>query len=82
MVVEIRKEDAMELEKVKEGMVLGLEKTKFGRKVTKDVESMSSVDEVIDSKALMIGETFISLNCSTVSLTFPTILKSKKQRKT
>ena len=67
----------MELEKVKEGMVPSLEKTKFGRKATKDLESMSSVDEVMDSKALLIGEILISLNCSTVSLTFPIIFKSK-----
>ena len=39
---------------------------------------MSSVDEVMDSEALMIDEIPISLNCSTVSLTFPTIFKSKK----
>ena len=68
----------MELEKVKEGMVPSLEKTKFGRKDTKDLESMSSVDEVMDSKALLIGEILISLNCATVSLTLPTIFKSKK----
>ena len=59
--VEIQKEDAMELEKVKEGMVPSLEKTKFGRKVTEDMESMSSVDEVMDSEALMIGEIPISI---------------------
>ena len=47
--VEILKEDSMELEKVKVGMVPSLEKTKFGRKATKDMESMSSVDEVMDS---------------------------------
>ena len=68
----------MELEKVKEGMVPNLEKTKFGRKATEDMESMSSVDEVMDSRALLIGEIPISLNCSTISLTFPTIFKSKK----
>ena len=39
----------MELEKVNEGMVLRLEKTKFGRKATEDMESMSSVDEVMVS---------------------------------
>ena len=73
--VEIKKEDVMELEKVKEGMVPSLEKTKFGRKATKDMESMRNVDEVIDSEALMIGEIPISLNCYTVSLTLPTIFK-------
>ena len=36
---------------------------------------MSSVDEVMDSEALMIGEIPFFLNCSTVSLTLPTILK-------
>ena len=76
--MEIQKEDAMELEKVKEGMVPSLEKTKFGRKATEDMESMRNVDEVMDSKALMIGEIHISLNCYTVSLTLPTIFKSKK----
>ena len=36
---------------------------------------MSSVDEVMDSETLMIGEIPISLNCSTASLTLPTIFK-------
>ena len=39
---------------------------------------MSSVDEVMDTEALLIGEIPISLNCSTVSLILPTIFKSKK----
>ena len=73
--MEIQKKDAMELEKVKEGMIPSLEKTKFGRKATEDIESMSSVDEVMDSEALMICEIPISLNCSTVSLTLPTIFQ-------
>ena len=73
--VEIQKEDAMKLEKVKEGMVPSLEKTKFGRKATEDMESMSNVDEVMDSEVLMIGQIPISLNYSTVSLTLPTIFK-------
>ena len=76
--MEIQKEDAMEIKKVKEGMVPSLEKTKFGRKHTKNMESMSNVDEVMDSKALLIGEIIISLNCSIVSLTLLTIFKSKK----
>ena len=42
---------------------------------------MSSVDEVMDSDALMIDEIPISLNCSTVSITLPTIFKSKKKTK-
>ena len=42
------------------------------------MESISSVDEVMDSKVLMIGEIPISLNCSPVSLTLPTTFKSKK----
>ena len=41
---------------------------------------MSSIDEVMDSEALMIGEIPISLNCSTVSVTLTTIFKSKKDR--
>ena len=56
-------------------MVPSLEKTKFGRKAIEDMESMGSVDEVIDLEALMIGEIPISLNCSTISLTFPTLFK-------
>ena len=80
LLVEIEKEDAMELEKVKEGMVPSLEKTKFGRKAIEDMESMSSVDEVMDSEALMTGEILISLNCSIVFLTLPTIFKSKKTK--
>ena len=68
----------MELEKVKEGMVHSSKKTKFGRKATEDMESISSVDEVMDSEAFLISEIPISLNCSTTSLTFPTIFKSKK----
>ena len=39
---------------------------------------MSSIDEVMDLMALMIGEIPISLNCFIVSLTMPTIFKSKK----
>ena len=76
--VEIQKEDAIELENVKEGMVPSLEKTKFRRKATEDMESMSSVDEVMYLEALMLGEILISLICSTISLTLPTIFKSKK----
>ena len=68
----------MELEKVQEGMVPSLEKTKFGRTTIEDMESMSSVDEMMDLEALLIGEIHFSLNCSTVSLTLPTIFKLKK----
>ena len=71
-------EEAMELEKVDKGMVLSLEKTNFERKATKDMESMRSADEVMDFEALLIGEISISLNCSTISLTLPTIFKSKQ----
>ena len=78
VLVEIQKEDVMELEKVKEEMVYSSEKTKFGRKVTENMKSMSDVDEVMDTKALLIGEIPISLDCSTVSLTLLTIFKSKK----
>ena len=53
--VEILKEDAMELEKVKEGMVPTLKKTKFGREAIEDMELMSNVDEVMDLEVLMIG---------------------------
>ena len=59
-------------------MVPSLEKTKFRRKATEDMELMRSVDEVMDLETLLIGEIPISLNCSTVSLTLPTIFKSKK----
>ena len=59
-------------------MVSSMEKTQFWRKATEDMESMSSVYEVMASEALLIGEILISLNCSTVSLTLPTIFKSKK----
>ena len=76
--MEIQKEDAMELEKLKEGMVYSSKKTKFGRKATEDMESMSSVYEVMDTEALLIGEIPMSLNCSTVSLTLLTIFKLKK----
>ena len=61
-----------------EGMVSRLEKTKFRRKAIKDMKSMSSVDKVMDSEALLIGEIPISLNCSTISLTLLAILKLKK----
>ena len=71
-------EEAMKLEKVKERMVPSLEKKKFGRKSTENMKSMSNVDEVMDLEALLIDEIPISLNCSTVSLIFPTIFKSKK----
>ena len=39
------------------------------------MESMSSVDEVMDSEVLLMGKIPVSLNCSIVSLTFPTIFK-------
>ena len=68
----------MELEKVREGMVPSFKKTKYGRNATEYMESMSIVYELMDSKALLVGEISISLNCSTVSLTLPTIFKSKK----
>ena len=76
--VEIQKEDAIELEKVKEEMVPSMEKTKFWRKAIEEMESMSSEDEVIDSEALLIGVIPISLHCSTISFTLPNIFKSKK----
>ena len=71
-------EKVMEFEKIKEGRVPSMEKTKFRRKVTKDMELMSSVYEVMDSEALLIGEILISLNFSTAYLTLTTIFKSKK----
>ena len=43
---------------------------------------MSSVDEVMDSEALMIGEIPISLNCSTVSLNCQLFSSKKRQRNT
>ena len=76
--MEIQKEDAMELENVKEGIVPSMEKTNFGRKAIEDRELMSSVDEVMDIKALLIAEIPISLNCSTISLTLLAIFKLKK----
>ena len=51
--MEIQKEGVMELEKVKEGVVQSSEKTKFGRKAIEDMESLSSIDEVMDSEALL-----------------------------
>ena len=56
-------------------MVYSVKKTNFRRKATKDMESMISEDEVIDLKALLIGEIPISLNCSTISLTLLNIFK-------
>ena len=76
--MEIKKKDVMELDKVKEEVVHNVEKTKFGKKAIEDIESMSSVDQVMDSEPLMIGEIPISLNCSTFSLTMPTIFKLNK----
>ena len=61
-------------------MVPSLEKTKYMRKAIEDMESVGSVDEVMDSEVLLIGEFLISLHCSIVSLTSPTIFKSKKGR--
>ena len=79
--MEIQKKDVMELEKVKEEVVPIVEKIKFGKKAIEDIESMSSVDQVMDSEALMTGEIPISLYCSTVSLTLPTIFKLKKKHR-
>ena len=61
VLMEVQKEDAMELEKVKEGMIHSLKKIKFVKKFIEDMELMSSVDEAMDSEALMIGEIPISL---------------------
>ena len=61
-------------------MVPSLEKTKFGRKSIEDMKSMSNADEVMDSEALLISEIPISINCSIVSLTLPTIFKLKKAK--
>ena len=44
------------------------------------MELISSVDEVMDFEALLIGEIPISLKNSTVYLTLPTIFKSKKAK--
>ena len=71
----------MKLEKVEEGMVPSLEKTKFKRKVIEDMELMSSVDEVMELEALLIAEIPISLNCFTASLTLLAIFKLKKVEK-
>ena len=67
---------------MKKGMVPSLEKTKFGRKAIEDMESMSNVDEVMDSEALMISEIPISLNCSMFSNIANYFQVKKKQRKT
>ena len=73
-------EEAIKLDKVKEGIVPTLEKTKFGRKDIEDMGLMDNEDEVMDSNAILIGEIPISLNCSTVSLMLSTIFKSKKAK--
>ena len=71
-------EEAMELEKVEEGTLPSLEKTKFRRKDIEDMESMSNGYEVIELEALLIGEIPISLNYSIASLTLLDIFKLKR----
>ena len=61
-------------------MALSLEKTKFGRKATEDMESMSSVDEVMDSEALLIGEILISLKIFHCFFNIANYLQVKKGR--
>ena len=65
--------------KIRNEWFLAWKKTKFRRNATEDMESMSNVDQVMDSEALIIGEISISLNCS-ISLILPTIFKSKKTK--
>ena len=55
-----------------------LEKTKYGGKVTKNVESICSSNEETYLGTILIGTNLISLNYSITSLTLPAFFKSKE----
>ena len=55
-----------------------LEKTKYGGKVTENVESICSSNEETYLGTILIGTNLISLNYSITSLTLPAFFKSKE----
>ena len=55
-----------------------LEKTKYGGKATKNVESICSSNEETDLGTILIGTNPISLNYPTSSLILPAFFKSKE----
>ena len=67
-----------EVENLKEKVMPSLEKTKYGGKAIKNVESICSSNEEIDLGTIMIGTNLFSLNYSTSSLTLPTFFKLKE----
>ena len=67
-----------ETENLREDVMPTPEKTKFGRKATKDDEYNYGSIEEIDLRIILISTIPISLKCSTISLTFPDFFKSKE----
>ena len=67
-----------EAEKFKEKVMPSLEKTKYGGKATKNVESICSSNEETDLGTILIVTNPFSLNYSTSSLTLLALFKSKE----
>ena len=57
------------------------EKTKFGRRATKDAKSICNSNKETNLGIILIGTIPISLNCSTSSLTLLAFFKSKEMEK-
>ena len=53
-------------------------KTKFGRKTTKDNESIGEMDKEMDLRAILIGTFPIYLKCYVIYLTLLDFFKSKE----
>ena len=66
---------------LKEEAMLSPEKTKFGRRGTKDAKSICNSDKETNSRIILIGIIPISLNCFTSSLTLLAFFKSKEMKK-
>ena len=71
-------EKPKEAEDLREEVMRTSKKTKFGRKNTEDEESSCGSDKEIDLRTILIGTFFISLKCSTISITLPYFFKSKE----
>ena len=71
----------MESEKLKEEEMPSPKKTKFGRGAIDDAKSIFNSNKKTNSGIILIGKIRISLNCSTISLTFPAFFKSNEMEK-
>ena len=63
---------------LREKVMPSLDKTKYGGKATKNVESICGSNEETYLRTILIGTNLFSFNYSTSSLTFPAFFKSKE----